>query len=96
MRCRIGEVDLIAEHLGVLCFIEVRSTSSPAWGGPLATITPEKQRRLVRMARWYMAGLAATPHEIRFDAVGILWRAGQAPEITVVPSAFDATSSPGW
>lgn len=57
VRFPVGELDIVARHGRALCFVEVRATSSGAWGGPLATITDRKRRRLIRAARWYLARL---------------------------------------
>ena len=49
-RCRRGEIDLVAEEAGVLCFIEVRSTKSRVFGDPLETISAKKQARVIHTA----------------------------------------------
>lgn len=95
VRFPVGEIDLIAFERGVLCFVEVRSTSSTAWGGPFASITNRKRQRLIRAARWYLARLRELPPEIRFDAVGITWHEGGPPSIELIRGAFDATGSWG-
>lgn len=71
VRCRLGELDLVAWDGRTLCFIEVRATSSPDWGGPLASITAEKRRRVIRAARWYLARFRPPPEFIRFDVVAV-------------------------
>jgi putative endonuclease len=89
VRYPVGEIDLVARDGPVLCFVEVRSASSGQWGGPLASITEPKRRRLIRAARWYLAG-KPPPAEIRFDVLGITWD-GETPNIELIRGAFDAT-----
>ena len=95
VRCRLGEVDLVAWDGETLCFVEVRATSSADWGGPLATITREKQRRVIRAARWYLSRCASPPECIRFDVVAVDWSAGGAPALELLQGAFTADGF-GW
>ena len=88
-----GELDLVAREGRTLCFIEVRSTSSDRWGGPLATIDAGKRRRIIRAARWHLAGRRESPPEIRFDVVAITWRELEPPTVELIRGAFDA---PGY
>lgn len=88
-----GELDLVAREGRTLCFIEVRSTSSDAWGGPLATIDAGKRRRFIRAVRWHLARRGEPPSEIRFDVIAITWRDLAPPQIELLRGAFDA---PGY
>ncbi len=67
-RCRLGELDLICDDGGTLVFVEVRRRSGGRFGGAAASITPQKQARLVAAAQHYLASLPRTP-PCRFDAV---------------------------
>ena len=71
-RARAGEIDLVAEEHGVLCFIEVKGRRGEGFGTPAEAVTLEKQRRIARAAEEYLAlrRLGATP--CRFDVVAIL------------------------
>ena len=93
VRFPVGEIDLIGHERHVLCFVEVRSTSSDQWGGPFASVTDRKRRRIIRAARWYLARLREVPLEIRFDVVGITWQPAGPPSIELIRSAFDASLS---
>ena len=47
-----GELDLVArDPEGVLAFVEVKVARSHQYGHPLFWVTPQKQRRLIAMAR---------------------------------------------
>lgn len=87
-RFPVGEIDIVARDGPTLCFVEVRSVSSRAWGGALASITDGKRRRLIRAAQWYLARRRVFD-ETRFDVVSIEWT-GQQPSVELVRSAFFA------
>ena len=90
MRFPVGEIDIVAREGATLCFVEVRSTSSGRWGGPLASIVERKQRRIVQAARWYLKRRRVVQMDVRFDLVGIEWKNG-APLVQLVRGAFDAS-----
>ncbi len=83
-RGRFGEIDLIMQDVATLVFVEVRLRRSANFGGAAASIDARKQRRIIRTAQQYLAGLAHIP-PCRFDAVlmddnGVQW----------LKNAFDA------
>ena len=90
VRFPVGEIDIVAREGQALCFIEVRSTSSQQWGGPLASITDRKRRRLIRAAQWYLRYCPVRAIEMRFDVVAIEWQASTPPRIELVQGAFTA------
>jgi putative endonuclease len=67
-RCRFGEIDLIAREGPTLVFNEVRMRSSERFGGAGASNTVAKRTKLLRTARFYLAGTARAP-ACRFDAL---------------------------
>lgn len=90
--CRGGEIDIIAEENGVLCFVEVRSRRDARFGHPFETVNHTKQKRLIIAARCYLAGLArrkSVPTS-RFDVVSIIYQPKR--EIQLLRNAFDANS----
>jgi putative endonuclease len=66
--CRLGEIDLILDHAGVLVFVEVRQRRSTAFGGAAHSITARKRARLIATAHHYLASRSPYP-PCRFDAV---------------------------
>ena len=54
-RCRLGEIDLIAEDRGMLVFAEVRMRTSPGFGGAGESVTAAKRSRLLAAARLYLS-----------------------------------------
>lgn len=68
--CKGGEIDLIMRDGAHLVFIEVRRRADSRHGGAAASITPHKQRRMVRAAQVYLLRCATLP-PCRFDVVAI-------------------------
>ncbi|MGH8686559.1 MAG: YraN family protein [Burkholderiales bacterium] len=66
-RCRLGEIDLVAEEAGTVVFAEVRLRHGRGYGGAAESITAAKRARIVAAARLYLAGRAALP--CRFDVL---------------------------
>ncbi len=89
VRYPVGEIDIVAHEGSTLCFVEVRSTASQQWGGPLASITDRKRRHLINAARWYLHASPAQATELRFDVVAVDWRA-QGPSVELIRGAFTA------
>lgn len=54
-RCRLGEIDLIAEEGETVVFAEVRMRSSAHFGGAAESVTAAKRERIVAAARLYLA-----------------------------------------
>jgi putative endonuclease len=66
-RCRLGEIDLVAEEGATLVFAEVRLRRDQAHGGAAESITAAKRARLVAAARLYLAGRGE--RSCRFDVL---------------------------
>jgi putative endonuclease len=64
-RCRLGEIDLIAEDRGILVFAEVRMRTGPGFGGAGESVTAAKRSRLLAAARLYLSRRPESP--CRFD-----------------------------
>jgi putative endonuclease len=88
-----GEVDLVCEEGEVLCFVEVRSRSSEAQGGPEETVDRRKRRRVIAAAVDWALHHDALERAIRFDVVAVTFGDG-APRIEHFPAAFDADAKP--
>ena len=84
-RCRVGEVDVIAEETvngrTTVVFCEVKCRSGLGFGDPLEAITYAKVRKLRQLAAEWLAQTGAQPDAIRVDAVGIVLARGSAPVV---------------
>ncbi|MBR4592229.1 MAG: YraN family protein [Elusimicrobiaceae bacterium] len=67
-----GELDIVARTNKTLVFVEVKARAYTAFGGPLAAVTPAKQKRLVLAAAQYLKVTATKFDSIRFDVVCVL------------------------
>jgi len=89
-RCRFGEIDLISEEKGCLCFTEVKLRKSAAYGGAGEFVDFRKQNKLRATAQFYLAG-HPTALQPRFDVVEIYAPYGtetKYPRITRIENAF--------
>ena len=93
-RARAGEIDLIAEENGVLCFIEVKGRRGTGFGTPAEAVTLEKQRRIARAAEQYLAVKRLGSPRCRFDVVAIL-ESESGTEVTILRGAFEQPAGPG-
>ena len=82
-RCRLGEIDLVAESGQTLVFVEVRARKTEDFGGAAGSITPAKRRRIVATARHYLAGAGDRP--ARFDVILVK---GEPPQLEWIADAF--------
>lgn len=86
-RCRMGEIDLIADEAGVTVFVEVRQRSSRRYGGARESITAVKRARLIAAAGHYLAG--RRERNCRFDVMLIDGAdAGRIEDIEWIRDAF--------
>src|SRR5262245_30253442 len=71
-RCKMGEIDLVMLERRTLVLIEVRYRSGTEFGGAAASVTPYKQRRIIRAARYLLTTQAALRHlPARFDVIAV-------------------------
>ena len=78
-----GELDIVARHKDTLVFVEVKTRAYEAFGGPVAAVTPAKQRRIVRAAVQYLKATSPKFDSIRFDVIAVL-----PQQIEHIPGAF--------
>lgn len=82
LRCRFGEIDLLARKGRLLIFVEVRMRRNRQYGGAAASVNRQKQLRMIRSAHHFLPMLTArhfagrTP-PCRFDVVCIDGRTAQ-------------------
>jgi putative endonuclease len=87
-----GEIDLIGYDGPVLAFVEVktRTGDDSVRGRPEEAVTPEKRRRLVRMARQFLAERRIPEAACRFDVLAIENHSGRPPAVRLHKGAFSA------
>ena len=65
---RYGEIDIVMADGKIVVFIEVRYRKSNAYGGGATSITPNKQKKIIKTANYYLQRHQANV-ECRFDVV---------------------------
>jgi putative endonuclease len=83
-RCRYGELDVIAadDATRVVVFVEVKTRTSDRYGGIEQAVTPQKVRRLRRLAGLWLARQDVRWSGVRIDVVGVRIGRRPIPEIT--------------
>jgi putative endonuclease len=91
-RCKLGEIDIIAEDNGQLVFIEVRARSNPRFASAAASVDRRKQQKLLRAAALYLRSTGCRGNfSCRFDVIAFDPRqSGQDAEPRWIRSAFTA------
>jgi putative endonuclease len=89
-RLRFGEVDLIVRDRDTLCFVEVKTRRSLAYGPGGEAVVRSKQRQLTRVALSYLQEKNLVNVSARFDVIVITNLSDDAPEIEWFKNAFDA------
>ena len=87
--CRFGEIDLIMKDASTLVFVEVRLRSNAKFGSAGASITLQKQQKLIAAAQHYLQqhGQSHGNPACRFDA--ILMNKADLQHIEWVRNAFE-------
>jgi putative endonuclease len=88
-RCRSGELDLVCLDAGVLAVIEVRQRTGSGFGGPLASVSQPKQRRLIRAAGCFLRHSPGWRSVLmRFDVVAVSGPPEALHDIVWIKDAF--------
>jgi putative endonuclease len=65
--CKLGEIDIVAQHAGELVFVEVRSRASASSLNPVFSVDRQKQKRIIRAAEIYLSKRFRDTPPARFD-----------------------------
>jgi len=74
---------------GILCFVEIKARATGHFGSALSAVTPRKQQRLVRAAKFYLMQTGDTDSYCRFDVLA-LDRDEDGWRLTLLRGAFEA------
>jgi putative endonuclease len=70
-RCADGEIDLVVARDALVVFVEVKARASDRYGSPALAVDHRKQRRVRRLAAWWLAEHSVSRSAIRFDVVAV-------------------------
>ena len=87
-RCTAGEMDIVARDEGCYAFVEVRARRGRVCGSPEESVTPAKQRRLIKVAESYLEERGLREVDWRIDVVAVEWtRAGRLERVEIIRDA---------
>ena len=86
-RCKLGEIDVVAQAGRTVVFCEVKTRRSARWGEPSEAVNLRKQARIRRLGAVWLAERAVRAHDVRFDVVSVTWNAGE-PNVDHIVGAF--------
>ena len=97
-----GEIDIIAADSEFTVFVEVKTrkygVDNPVEPRAASSVTPEKQRRIIKAAKTYLA-YNPTDKKIRFDVIEVYYdidgKKRRVREINHLESAFDLNTAKG-
>ena len=89
-RAALGELDIVAKEGNTICFIEVRTKTSPEEGHPLESISFSKRRKLIQTALYYLQEKGLTEAHTRFDVIAVTPAADGQYEAELFKDAFEA------
>jgi putative endonuclease len=75
-RCPAGEIDLVAVDGRWLVVCEVKTRRSVVAGEPVEAVTPDKVRRLRRLALEWVRAHDGPRRTVRIDVVSVRWPSG--------------------
>ena len=89
-RCRMGELDLVAENRTFLAFVEVKLRKDDRFGSACEAVTTSKQQKLRTAAQYYLLS-HPTRLQPRFDVAEVYAPQGvhtEQPIIYYIENAF--------
>lgn len=90
-RCALGEIDIVAEKSGRLYFAEVKTRTSDRFGRPEESVHEIKQRKIIKLAEWYLKAHKIQDRPISFLVAAVDWSGPQEPSVRIIENAFQAS-----
>ena len=84
----LGEIDIIAKEKQTLCFVEVKSRSSAAFGLPKEAVDARKQRKISQVAVTYLKERQLLNQACRFDVLSVLKDTHNQSQFELIKDAF--------
>ena len=89
-RCRMGEIDIIADKDGDLYFVEVKTRKNERYGTPFESITLKKQQKIVKIAQYFLLR-AKKEVNCHFSVVGIMLGNQENHKVDFLENAFQVS-----
>ena len=89
-RCKLGEIDIIAERDKTIIFAEVRTKQTEGFGPPQYSITAAKRRQISKAALSYIREKRLVGQSCRFDVIAVTFSSeSRKPKIEHIENAFE-------
>lgn len=72
-KCRIGEIDVIAEKENRIHFIEVKTRTNHIFGTPAESVGKKKMEKIRKVAAVYLLCNKKQNYQVQFDVVEFTW-----------------------
>lgn len=79
-RCKLGEIDIIAQDRNILVFIEVKTRWSKKFGLPEEAVTPWKIKSIIKTGEYFKMLHPELPESLRIDVAAIMMSQNGEPE----------------
>ena len=97
-RTTVGEIDVIAERIEAcgnierhtLAVVEVKTRRPRKGLPPQLSVTAQKRKTIVKVAKVFMRHIRKPNAVVRFDVIAVDWLEDAPPRITHIKGAFDA------
>ena len=70
-RCKLGEIDVIAQNNNFLVFLEIKTRRNANFGFPCEAVDYHKQQRIIKIAQYYLM-FKNMNYPVRFDVVEVI------------------------
>ncbi len=87
-RCKLGEIDIIANKKNTYVFVEVKTRRNLRFGYPAEAINVKKRQHMLRTAQYYIQIFHLTNRNFRFDAIEIYFSDTEPPKINHIQNIF--------
>jgi len=87
-RTKLGEIDIVAEDKGVVCFIEVKTRASGRFGLGKEAVSGAKQRQVARAAISFLKEKGILNRQARFDVVSVDFSLAKI-KLDLIKNAFE-------
>ena len=87
-RTKLGEIDIIASDKDTIVFVEVKARRSWQYGNPKGAVTFQKQRKISKVALYYLKSNKRSNSSARFDVAAVTMSRDN-PQIEIIKNAFE-------
>lgn len=92
-KCKIGEIDIIAQDGDYITFVEVKTRYSQQFGIPAEAITYKKQVRIIKSAQIYILKKKLFNIDFRFDVIQVMTNTNNDTiSIDLIKNAFQVST----